>query len=83
MLTQWDKSNYVVHGKLLQYYLRKGMVLTKVHRGLKFKQSAFFEPYITYNSKQRQAATTSFAKDYYKLKNNSLFGKTMENVRKR
>jgi len=83
MLTHFDKTNYTVHGKLLQYYLRKGMVLTKVHRAMTFKQSAFFEPYISYNSKRRQEAKNAFEKDFYKLKNNSLFGKTMENVRKR
>lgn len=83
LLTHWNKKDYVIHGELLQYFLRKGMLLRKIHRCLQFHQSAFFEPYITFNSIERQQATSSFEKDYYKLRNNSLFGKTMENVRKR
>lgn len=83
MLTHWEKTNYTVHGKLLQYYLNHGLTLTKIHSCLEFSQSAFFEPYITYNSRRRSEAKNSFEKDYYKLRNNSLFGKTMENVRKR
>ena len=83
MLTHYDREKYVIHGQLLQYYLKQGLQLTKIHRAMSFYQSAFFEPYISYNSAKRQQATNSFEKDYYKLKNNALFGKTMENVRKR
>lgn len=83
LLTHFDREHYIVHGALLKFYLQQGLILTKVHRGVKFFQSAFFEPYITYNSRRRQEAKNSFEKDYYKLKNNALFGKTMENVRKR
>jgi len=83
MMTHWDKKNYVVNGRLLQFYLQQGLVLSKVHRAIKYKQAAFFEPYITYNSRRRQEAKNAFEKDFYKMKNNSLFGKTMENVRKR
>lgn len=54
-----------------------------MHRVIEFHQSAIFEPYISFNSRQRAAATSEFEKDYFKLKNNSLFGKTMENVRNR
>ena len=83
MLTHWDKTNYVVHGRLLQFYLRQGLIISRIHRCLQFSQAAFFEPYITYNSRRRAEASNSFEKDYYKLRNNALFGKTMENVRKR
>lgn len=83
LLTHWNKPNYVVHGKLLQYYVRHGLVVSHIHRCLQFSQSSFFEPYISYNSSRRAHASNSFEKDYYKLRNNSLFGKTMENVRKR
>ena len=83
LLTHYDREKYVVHGKLLQFYLQQGLVLRKVHRGLHFRQAAFFEPYISYNSTKRQQASNAFEKDYYKLKNNALFGKTMENVRRR
>jgi len=83
LLTHWDKYNYVIHGKLLQYYLQQGMELIQIHRTLQFTQSSFFEPYITYNSRKRQSATSEFEKEYYKLRNNALFGKTMENLRRR
>ena len=55
----------------------------KVHRVVSFTPAAFFQPYISFNSQKRQAARNEFEKDFYKLKNNSLFGKTMENVRRR
>lgn len=83
LLTHYDRERYVVHGEILKFYLSMGMQLSKIHRGLKFKQSAFFAPYIAYNSTKRQQANNAFEKDYYKLKNNALFGKTMENVRRR
>jgi hypothetical protein len=83
LLTQWDKTSYVVHGKLLQFYLRQGMVLQKIRRGLIFKQDYVFREYISYNSSKRQVARNAFEKDFYKLKNNALYGKTVENVRRR
>ena len=81
LLTHYNRENYVVHGQLLQFYLKHGMQLTKIHRAIRFQQSAIFEPYISYNSMKRQKAKNPFEKDFYKLKNNALFGKTMENVR--
>ena len=83
LLTQLNKENYIVHFSILKFYLEMGLVLTKVHRIIIFKQKRWLEPYIAYNSQRRQQARNSFEKDYYKLKNNSLFGKTMEDVRKR
>ena len=83
LLTQWDKERYVVHGRVLQFYLRKGMLVTKIHRAISFRQTAFLEPYIRYNSERRQQAANSFEKDYYKLRNNAIFGKTLESVRRR
>ena len=83
LLTHGEKKNYVVHGMLLKFYLSQGMVLQKVHNALQFRQEPFFREYITFNSIQRQLATSKFSKDFYKLKNNSLFGKTMENMLKR
>ena len=75
LLTQWDKSKYTVHGKLLQFYLNNGMDYTYIHRVLKFKQTYIFRDYIAFNSKKRQEASNTFEKDYYKLKNNSLYGR--------
>ena len=83
LLTHFDKEKYVVHYSILKFYLKMGLELTKVHRAVKYKQKAWLKPYIEYNSKQRKQATNNFEKDFYKLKNNALFGKTMEDVRKR
>ena len=77
------KKNYVVHYKNLKQYLEMGMELTAVHRGISFNQSPWMEPYIRKNTELRKTAANSFAKDFFKLMNNSVFGKTIENIRKR
>merc|ERR1711888_59780 len=59
------------------------MRLKKVHRALGFDQSPWTEPYIRMNTELRKKATSAFEKDLYKLMNNSVFGKTMENLRRR
>ena len=83
LLSQYDKEHYVVHFAMLQYYLEMGLKIKKIHRVVRFTQKRFLEPYVTFNSERRAQARNSFEKDFYKLKNNSLFGKTMEDVRKR
>lgn len=70
LLTHLPKERYVVHFALLQFYLKMGAIVTKIHRAIKFDQAEFLEPYISFNSQKRQQAVTSFEKDYYKLKNN-------------
>ena len=67
----------------LKQYLQEGMILKKVHRGIKFYQSPWMEPYIRKNTDLRKTASSSFEKDFFKLMNNSVFGKTIENIRKR
>ncbi|KAK3783595.1 hypothetical protein RRG08_048477 [Elysia crispata] len=78
-----DKDHYVLHCRSLQLYLSLGMKLKKVHRALRFEQSPWMEPYIRMNTKLRKQATSVFEKDLYKLMNNAVYGKTMENLRKR
>ena len=83
LLTLEDKNNYVVHYRNLQFYLKQGMKLKRVHRVLEFEQECWMEPYIRMNTEFRKKAKSEFEKNFYKLMNNSVFGKTMGNLRKR
>ena len=78
-----DKQRYVLHCRNLKLYLRLGLQLEKVHRVIEFEQSPWLRKYIELNTEKRKEAKNSFEKDFFKLMNNSVFGKTMENTRNR
>lgn len=78
-----DKSNYVLHYQTLQMALSHGLILKKVHKILKFRQSKWLKPFIDFNTEKRKNAQNEFEKKLYKLFSNSTYGKTIENVRKR
>ena len=77
-----DKTKYVLHRKKLKQALNHGLILRKVHTVIKFDQKVWLKPYIEMNTKLRQKQKNNFEKDFFKLTNNAIFGKTMENVRK-
>ena len=78
----YDKRKYIVHIKALKQVMNHGLILEKIHRCIRFRQSPWMKEYIDFNARLRTAAKNDFEKDFYKLMNNSVFRKTMENIRR-
>ena len=82
VLNVMDKKKYVLHISALKFYLQQGLSLRKVHGAMSFKQANFLKPFIEFNTEKRKNAKNDFEKDLFKLMDNIVYGKTMENVRK-
>lgn len=78
-----SKEKYVLHYRTLKLVLSHGLVLKYVHRVLRFKQTKWLKPFIDLNNEKRLASKNPFEKNYYKLTNNSIYGKALEDVKKR
>ena len=78
----YDKKGYAVHIWALKQALNHGLILKKVHRVIQFNQKAWLKPHTEMNTNSRTEAKNDFQKDFFKLMNNFVFGKTMEDVRK-
>ena len=81
--TLGDKQKYVLHRENLKLYLSLGLRLKWIHRGIKFREKPWMRSYIELNTDLRTKGKNDFEKDFFKLMNNSVFGKTMENIRNR
>ena len=74
LIGDWsDKKNYLVHYRMLKFYLRHGMIVDKVHNIISFRQSRWLEKNINFKTQKKNQAVNDFDKDFYKLLNNAFF----------
>ena len=84
LICDWtDKKKYLIHYRILKFYVRHSMVVEKIHEIISFKQSKWLESYISFNTQKRNKAKNDFERNFFKLNVNAAFGKFLENVRNR
>ena len=84
LICDWtDKKKYLIHYRMLKFYVRHGMIVEKIHEIISFKQSKWLECYISFSTQKRNKAKNEFEKDFFKLLVNAAFGKFFENIRNR
>ena len=84
LICDWiDKKKYLIHYRMLKFYVRHGMIVEKIHEIISFNQSKWLENYITFITQRRNKAKNDFEKDFFKLLVNAASGKFLENVRNR
>ena len=81
MICDWsDIKKYLIHYRMLKFYVGHGMIVEKIHEIISFKQSRWLEKYIRFNTQKRNKAKNDFEKDFFKLLVNAAFGKFLETV---
>ena len=76
LIRDWtDKKNYLVKCKMLEFYVRHGMIVDKIHEIISFKQSKWLEKYENFNTQKRNKAIKHFEKDFYELLKNAFYEK--------
>ena len=84
LICDWtDEKNYLIHYRILKFYVRHGMIVDTTQETIPFKQSKWLKKKIYFNTEKRKKAKHEFEKEFYKLLNNAFFGKTLENKRNR
>ena len=78
----YNKTDYVLHYRNLQYYIKMGLVLNRIHKVLRFNQSTWLRDFIEYNVEKRKNCATSSERDFFKLQINSNYGRTLLSLRK-
>ena len=74
LICDWsDKKNYLIHYRMLKFYIRHGVIVDKSHNVISFRQSRWLEKYISFNTLKGNKAKNDFEKDFYKLLNNAFY----------